>query len=268
MAKIIDTHCHLSSRDFDEEEVKKITSQANMLGIKYLFDVGYNLDNIHRLLVTIMQNKNVYGLIGIHPQDANQVDQKSLAFIKEQVLLNEKVIGIGEIGLDYYNSDFDRKTQIKAFRAQAQLAKELDVPISVHIRDHKNKEDAYQDCYQILKTIKTTKAIMHCFCGSVEYAKKFVKLGFFISISGIITFKNGDNVVELVKKIDLEHLFLETDSPFLAPSPYRGKKNSPLWIKYVIKKIALIKKLNENVVINQTFYNVIKLFPLLKTKKS
>jgi len=268
MAKIIDTHCHLSSRDFDEEDVLKITKQANELGIKYLFDVGYNIANIKRLLITIMQNPNVYGLIGIHPQDANEINATSLAFIKEQVELNSKIIGIGEIGLDYYNSNVNRQIQINAFRAQVAIAKELNVPISVHLRDQKNKNDAYEDCYNILKEQKTTKAIMHCFCGSFEYALKFIKLGFYISISGIVTFKNGENIVELVNKIDLENLVIETDSPFLAPNPYRGKKNTPLLIKYVIKKIALIKKLNENEVINQTFYNVMKLFPELKSKKN
>ena len=167
---------------------------------------------------------------------------------------NNKIVGIGEIGLDYYHNKENKEEQIKLFSQQIDLAEKYNLPIIVHTRD------SIQDCFNILKS-KNSKGIIHCFSGSLEMAKEFIKLGYYLGIGGVITFKNS-KLYKVIEQIDLSYIVLETDSPFLSPEPYRGTKNTPSNIIFVAQKIAEIKQLNIDEVIRITTNNARKIFDI------
>ena len=172
----------------------------------------------------------------------------------ENIIISNKVYGIGEIGLDYYHNNENRTEQKELFSDQIDLANKYNLPIVVHTRD------SIQDCFDILKT-KKIKGIIHCYSGSVEMAKEFIKLGFFLGIGGVLTFKNS-NLYKVIESIDLESIVLETDSPFLSPEPHRGTKNIPSNVYYVAKRISEIKHISIEEVINTTSNNVRKIFDI------
>ena len=260
MALIIDSHCHLSSSDYNEEEIATIIDEAKLSGVKYFFDVGYSITSSERISHNILSYENTYGIIGIHPDEVNDVSNLDLKQIQTLASENNKIIGIGEIGLDYYHSYGNKNDQKKMFISQLKIAKKLKLPVSIHVRDEKNVYGAYDDCLDILKKQNITKGVMHCHSGTYQLAHKFIELGFYISISGIVTFKNAKTVQEVVKKISIENLLVETDAPYLSPEPYRGNKNLPKYIIYTIKKIASIKSLPTQVVIKELYNNTVKLF--------
>ncbi len=260
MGLIIDAHCHISSNDYDKEEIDNIVKDAKISGIKYLFDSGFNLKSSKEIMISCLEYPEIYGVIGIHPEYANIYTKQAINEIKSLAEHNPKIIGIGEIGLDYYDDNFDKTNQKKLFTLQLLMAKTLDLPVILHIRDKVGKYNAYDDCLTILKKLNITKGLMHCFSGTYNYALKFIELGFYISISGIVTFKNSNITKELVKKISLDKILVETDAPFLTPVPYRGHTNFSKYIIYTIKAIAKIKNLPTQEVVNHAYNNAIKLF--------
>lgn len=245
---LIDTHCHLEKKEYDDldEVVQKMDG--------YMIASGYNDETNLEVIELVNKYDKVYGVIGIHPEEVNNVTSNSFKIIEDNIN-NPKIVGIGEIGLDYYYVKDNKEKQKELFKRQIQIAEKHHKPIVVHSRD------AAQDTYEMLKDINV-KCDIHCFSYSLEMAKEFIKLGFKLGIGGVLTFKNSKNLNQVVSEIDIKKLLLETDSPYLTPEPFRGQKNEPTNVKLVAKKISEIKNLPLEEVINILNENAIKQFDL------
>lgn len=254
--KYVDSHAHLDDDRFNDDRNELINSLKNN-GIDLVLNPGADLKSSKNAVNIANKYKNIYAAVGCHPHDSKFMTYETIEIFKEYTK-NEKVVGIGEIGLDYYYDNSDREVQKKWFREQIKLAKEVDLPYIVHDRD------AHEDVYRIIKEehYDGTRGIIHCFSSSVEMAKEFIKLGFMISLGGPVTFKKAKTPKLVAKEIPLEYLLIETDSPYLTPVPYRGKRNEPSYVKYVAEEIAMIKNLPVEVVAEQTKENFKKLFKL------
>ncbi|RBP39892.1 TatD family hydrolase [Garciella nitratireducens] len=250
-----DSHAHLEDSQFDKDRQELIT-KAKKEGVEWIVDPGSDLPS-SKAAVTLAQNHDfIYAAVGIHPQEAWDITQDTYNAL-EQLTQNPKVVAIGEIGLDYhYQENPPREVQIEVFEQQIQMASRLKLPIIVHNRE------AHGDTFEILKKNfnQNSGGVMHSYSGSVEMAKKFIELGLYLSISGPVTFKNAKKNVEVVREIPLEYLLIETDSPYLTPVPFRGKKNHPSMVKYVAQKIADIKNISVEQVAKITKENAMKLF--------
>lgn len=245
---IIDTHCHLSKKDYNnlDEVIKNIDGIIIISGCD---------DETNREVIEIVNKyETVYGTLGIHPEEIDKLTDNSFEFI-ERNLNNPKIVAIGEIGLDYYWNKENKQEQQKVFRKQLEIAKKYNIPVVVHSRD------AIEDTYNILKDYKL-KGDIHCFGSSLEMANKFIKLGYKIGIGGVLTFKNSLKLKEVIKNISLDSILLETDSPYLSPEPFRGKKNEPKNVEYVAKKIAELKNISFEEVVDITTSNAKSLFDL------
>lgn len=255
---ITDSHCHL---DYPKlyDQLDDIVKRAEYNQVKYLLTICTTLKSFERIKLIITKYKNIYGTFGIHPHESakyRQVDSKFILNIKNK---HNKIIGIGETGLDFYYNYSEKEIQKKSFIEHISAASQLNIPIIVHSRN------AEVDTYEILKSESKNsnlKVLIHCFTGSRDFAKKLIDLNFYISVSGIITFKKSIELADTVSSIPMENLLVETDSPYLAPLPYRGKDNEPSYIIHTVEKLSQIKKLpNESIVINTT-NNFMKLFNL------
>ena len=255
---ITDSHCHL---DYPKlyDQLDDIVKRAEYNQVKYLLTICTTLKSFERIKLIIMKYKDIYGTFGIHPHESEkytQVDSKFILNIKNK---HNKIIGIGETGLDFYYNYSEKEIQKKSFIEHISAASQLNIPIIVHSRN------AEIDTYEILKSESKNsnlKVLIHCFTGSRDFAKKLIDLNFYISVSGIITFKKSIELADTVSSIPMENLLVETDSPYLAPLPYRGKDNEPSYIIHTVEKLSQIKKLpNESIVINTT-NNFMKLFNL------
>ena len=248
----IDSHCHLSKEYY--EDIDKIINNAQNNQVNTLIISGCDKKGIIEGLEIIDKYPNIYMTIGFHPSEVDITTDEDLIWLEEIVKQNKKIIGIGEIGLDYYWVKDNKEQQRTLFKKQLDLAKKLNLPIVIHSRE------ATQETYDILKQYHL-KGIIHCYSGSLEMAKEYIKLGYKIGIGGVVTFKNT-NLVDVVKEIDLKDITLETDSPYLAPTPYRGKQNSPEYIPIIAEKIAEIKNITIEEVGTETTTNLLKLFEL------
>ena len=248
---MIDTHCHLDIKDYENlEEVIK-----NMKG-NYMIASGYNLESNKHVIELINKYDNIFGTIGLHPSDVTDNYNLDLAFIEENIN-NPKIVGIGEIGLDYYWEKDKKELQKEAFIKQIKLAKKYNKTIVIHSRE------AIMDTYNILEEyLGDNKAVLHCYSSNIDMAKRFKKFNIKFGIGGVLTFKNSAKLKEVVKELDLTDLLLETDSPYLTPEPYRGKKNQPCYVKYVVDEIAKIKDLETEKVLEITTQNAISQFDL------
>ena len=255
---ITDSHCHL---DYPKlyDQLDDIVKRAEYNQVKYLLTICTTLKSFERIKLIITKYKNIYGTFGIHPHESakyKQVDSKFILNIKNK---HNKIIGIGETGLDFYYNYSEKEIQKKSFIEHISAASQLNIPIIVHSRN------AEVDTYEILKSESKNsnlKVLIHCFTGSRDFAKKLIDLNFYISVSGIITFKKSIELADTVSSIPMENLLVETDSPYLAPLPYRGKDNEPSYIIHTVEKLSQIKKLpKESIVINTT-NNFMKLFNL------
>ena len=197
----------------------------------------------------------IYAAVGVHPSDTEELNEEKMAWLKE-VSKKEKVVAIGEIGLDYYWPEPDREIQKKWFIRQMELAQEVNLPVIIHSRD------AAQDTIEILKQFPAN-GVIHCYSYTKESAKEFLKMGYYFGIGGVLTFKNAKKLKEAVMEIPMDRILLETDSPYLAPEPNRGKRNSSLNIPYVVKELAQLKGITEEEVINITTENTKRLFHLV-----
>lgn len=245
---LIDTHCHLSKNDYDNIE----SVVENMDGIMIIS--GCNDETNLEVIKYVNAYDNVYGTLGIHPENINDITQNSFKIIEENIN-NKKIVGIGEIGLDYYWVKDNKELQKQLLKKQLDIASKYNKSVVIHTRD------SIQDTYDILKDYKL-KGTIHCFNSSIEMAYKFIKLGYKIGVGGVVTFKNSKKLVELVKNLEIENILLETDSPYLTPEPYRGKKNEPKNVYYVAKKISEIKNIDLKDVVDITMNNAIKQFDL------
>ena len=248
----IDSHCHLSKEYY--EDIDKIINNAQNNQVNTLIISGCDKKGIIEGLEIIDKYPNIYMTIGFHPSEVDITTDEDLIWLEEIVKQNKKIIGIGEIGLDYYWVKDNKEQQRTLFKKQLDLATKLNLPIVIHSRE------ATQETYDILKQYHL-KGIIHCYSGSLEMAKEYIKLGYKIGIGGVVTFKNT-NLVDVVKEIDLKDITLETDSPYLAPTPYRGKQNSPEYIPIIAEKIAEIKNITIEEVGTETTTNLLKLFEL------
>ena len=280
---LIDTHAHVQFSGFKDEadEVMQRALDADMVVV----NVGSQIDTSREAVKMLEKySQRVYAVVGLHPEHTYQhrVDEEESHFrtreehfnYEEYKVLaeNSKVVGIGECGLDYFRfeegSDVDKikEQQRQAFEQQIKLALELDKALVVHCRPSKGTIDAYEDVIEIISKVKSQNANLrfeiHCFTGTLEVAQKFVALGGLLGLNGIITFDKTGNSEAVVKNISLDNIILETDCPYLAPAPFRGKRNEPLYIKYVAEKIAEWKNVSVTEVETQTTLNATELFKL------
>jgi len=278
---LIDTHCHLNFKDY-KDDYQIILNQALMDNI-WVINVGTQIDTSKRA-IAIAENydKGVYAIIGLHPihlhsQEVEELEQNldfhsrgekfDIAAYKE-LAKSEKVVGIGEMGIDYFHipAHIDlaqvKQEQKVVFCQGLDMARELNLPVTVHTRPSQGTVDAYDDVLEVIKESGYNRCVIHCFGGSLEQAKKFIDLGCLISVTGIVTFKNAKDLHQIVTEIPLEKIMIETDAPYLTPEPYRGQRNNPVYVKYVVEKIAALRGLSVIDVANITtatakeFFNI------------
>ena len=246
---VIDTHCHILSEEYDNIDEIIEEMKDNILVVS-----GYNDKTNHEVLQIIHKYPNVYGTIGIHPSEISDIKDEFFAFIEANIT-DPKIVGIGEIGLDYHFDRSNMEQQKLVFQKQLDIASKYHKTVVIHSRD------AIEDTYNILKKY-SVKSIIHCFSSSYEMALKFISMGSMLGIGGVLTFKNGEKLKEIVKKIDISHLVLETDSPYLTPEPYRGKKNKQIYTLLVAKKISELKNISLESVLKETTNNACAQFDL------
>ena len=253
---IFDTHAHYDDEAFDSDR-EELLGKLPEAGIGRVVNIAASSESIDECLDLAHRFPHVYCALGIHPEHCADMNEELLEDIRLK-LGDEKAVAVGEIGLDYYWPEPDREIQKHWFARQLQLAAEVDMPVVIHSRE------AAADTMRIMKEnhAERTGGVVHCYSYSAELAKEFVKMGFYIGIGGVLTFKNARKLVEVAGEIPLEHLLLETDCPYLAPVPYRGKRNSSLYLPYVVTKLAEIKGIPEEEVIRVTEQNAERMYRL------
>ena len=253
---LIDTHVHLNADQYDDD-LQEVIDRALSEGIDRMFVVGFDTKTIERTMKLIDQYDFIYGIIGWHPVDAIDCTDERLEWI-ESLSKHPKIIGIGEMGLDYHWDKAPKDIQKDVFRKQIALAKRVQLPIIIHNRE------ATQDCVDILKEENASEVggIMHSFSGSNEIADEILKMNFYVSLGGPVTFKNAKQPKEVAKHVPLDRLLVETDAPFLSPHPYRGKRNEPARVKLVAEQIAELRGLTYEEVCEATTENAERLFKL------
>ena len=253
---LVDSHAHLEMPEF-KKDLEEVIQRAKESGVEYIFTVGTEKKDWKRALEIAHSHPKIYAILGVHPHNAREIDDRTYPILKE-LCRNEKVRAYGEIGLDFFRNLSPREIQIKRFREQIALARELHLPIVVHDRE------AHQETLEILKSEKaeTYGGIIHCFSGDYRMAKECLDMGFYISVPGTITFKNAEEFHEIVKKLPLESLLVETDAPFLSPVPFRGKRNEPSFVRYTAQRIADLKKVPFEKVAEVTTANALSVFKL------
>ncbi|MHC5227166.1 TatD family hydrolase [Enterococcus sp. LJL99] len=253
---IFDSHTHLNAEQFNED-IPETIQHAKELGVTEMAVVGFDQQTIRKSLELSQQYPEIQSIIGWHPTEAGSYTASVEKQLQEQLTL-PKVVALGEIGLDYYWMEDPKEVQDRVFRRQIAIAKEMNLPISIHTRD------AIEDTYKILKDedIRDIGGIMHSFSGDSEWMERFLDLGMHISLSGVVTFKKALEVQDVAKQVPLESLLVETDAPYLAPVPYRGKRNEPGYTRYVVEKIAELREVPFEDIAKQTTKNAHRLFRL------
>ena len=251
---MIDSHCHLDHEPLFTN-LENVLNRSKEIGLKKILTISTSIKSFENILNIIELDDMIYGSIGIHPHEVKN-DNVDSNYLVDNSKKNKKIIGVGETGLDFYYENSSKNDQILSFEKHIEAAISLNFPIIVHSRN------AEKETFDVLNNFKgnNPKILMHCFTGSKEFAKKMIDLNAFFSASGIITFKNSCDLQETFKFIDNERLLIETDSPFLAPIPMRGKKNEPSFIKYTLQKLAEIKSLEFSELEKITNDNFNKLF--------
>lgn len=250
--KIFDSHAHYDDESFngDRQEIFKQIKESGVVGV---LNCGSTLYGARTSLRLAEENDFIYAAVGIHPECANEFTPEAKDDIKEMAK-NKKVKAIGEIGLDYYwKENPPKEVQIKVFREQMALAEELNLPVVIHDRD------AHKDTLEVIKDFPKVAGVIHCFSGSLEFAQECIKLGYFIGFTGVVTFKNAKKLIEVAKEIPLDKILVETDCPYMAPEPNRGKRNQSNYIEYIIDKISEIRgidstELNEQLLKNTSTF--------------
>lgn len=248
---LIDTHAHINMLENPQLGI----DEARQAGVKEIILPSASEEDFEKILKICDENKDTYALLGVHPEDCEKFSDETAKKIIE-LSKHKKVVGIGEIGLDYYYTKENKEIQKRCFVTQLEIAKMLNLPIVVHDRD------AHLDTIEILKSMDAKNVLLHCFSGSVEFMRECTKLGYKIALGGVVTFKNAKVAKEVAKEIDLKDLMLETDCPFLTPHPFRGQENSPKYIGLVAKEIANIKDIPYDSVVLQTSINAREFFNL------
>ena len=258
---LFDTHTHLNAEEFDEE-IPETLQRAKEHDVSRMAVVGFDLLTIEKTLALSKKYPEVFSIIGWHPTESYLYTEKIEEQLYQQLQL-PKVVAMGEMGLDYHWDTSPKQKQQDVFRRQLQLSKELNLPVSIHMRD------AIEDTYQILKEehVEDIGGIMHSFSGDTQWMERFLDLGMHISLSGVVTFKNAQEPKDVAKFVPFDKLLIETDAPYLAPVPYRGKRNEPAYVKYVAEKVAELRSCSYEEVAVQTMNNANRLFRLNEWKK-
>ncbi|MCR5203080.1 MAG: TatD family hydrolase [Lachnospiraceae bacterium] len=264
--KIFETHAHYEDEAFDEDRRELIMSLPEN-GISYVVNVGSSVETSKECIRLASRFEHVYAAVGIHPEHAEQ-GMSAISLDKINTFLKEdKCVALGEIGLDYHYEDTDevKNMQYHSFTRQMDMALSADKPIIVHSRDAaKDTMDYIREFYGDFKSKNPDKkaGVVHCYSGSAEDAVKYIDMGFYIGVGGVVTFKNSKKLKKVVEEISLEDIVIETDAPYMAPTPFRGKRNSSLYLPYVIEKIAAIKGVEPSEVAEITFNNGKRLYRL------
>lgn len=248
----IDTHCHLSKKYYND--INKIVEDNKKFLIDKIIISGCERDELKETLQLVNNYNTIYATIGYHPDQAEIIMEEDIIKLENLIKNSKKVIGIGEIGLDYHYDNINKKKQRKIFELQLKIAEKLSLPVVIHSRD------ATLDTIEILKKYKV-KGIIHCFSGSLETAKIYIEMGFKLGIGGVLTFKNSQ-LYKVIEKISLDNIVLETDSPYLTPEPYRGKTNSSKYIPVIAERLSQIKCISISEVAKITSKNCYDLFDL------
>lgn len=251
---IFESHAHYDDEKFDEDRDSLLSSMPKN-GIEYIVNVGANLATTKRTIELTEKYPFIYGAVGVHPSDTAELNEENFAWLKKQCAL-QKVVAVGEIGLDYYWDEPERDIQKKWFRRQLALASEEKLPVIIHSRE------AAKDTLEIMKEMECEKigGVVHCFSYSKEIAREVLEMGFYLGIGGVVTFQNAKAIKEVVAYAPLDRILLETDSPYLAPTPHRGKRNTSLYIPLIAEEIARIKEIEYEEVISVTNNNAKEMF--------
>ena len=257
MTNIVDSHCHLDFKDF-KDDLDLVIKKACDANVKHMLSISVNLEDFNNVYKVANSYDNIYCTTGIHPNNVPENKNNELLFEKLSLNLNKKkVIGVGETGLDFYRNEENRINQIEYFNTHLEVSGLFNYPTIVHTR---NAEKDTINCIEKAVKKHSTKGLIHCFTSTMELAKKVLDKGFYISFSGIITFKKVDDLIDVVKYVPLDRILVETDAPFLAPMPFRGKRNEPSFVTHTLKKIAEIKKKNVEDMAQITTDNFFNLF--------
>ena len=250
---LFDTHAHLDDEAFDKDREELLAGLAQK-GVGLVMNPGCSLQSSRNASAMAQKTPWLYAAVGSHPDAADEVCDSVLEEYRKLCKLNSKIKAIGEIGLDYHYEDIPRELQQKAFRSQMALAQELDLPVIVHERD------AHEDGMTIIKEFPTVKGVFHCYSGSAEMAKQLVELGWYIGFTGVLTFKNARKAVETAASIPLERIVLETDCPYMAPEPFRGRRNDPGYLHRMAEKLAEIRGISVEEAVRATTENGKRLY--------
>lgn len=251
---IFDSHAHYDDKAFDEDREALLASLPEK-GVSPVVNVGASLQGVRDTVALTEKYPYIYGAVGVHPDHLEDLTEEDMDWLKE-LSAREKIVAVGEIGLDYYWDISPRDIQKKWFVRQLQLAKETNLPVIIHSRE------AAKDTFDIMKAehAGTTGGVIHCYSGSREMAKDYLDMGYYIGIGGVVTFKNARVMKEVAEYVPLDRILVETDCPYLAPVPYRGKRNCSLYLTYVIEKIAELKGLDSETVEQTVWENAMRMY--------
>ena len=233
---LFDTHAHMDDRAFDEDRAQLLEDLPKQ-GLALVMNPGCSLESSRNVVKISQEYDYIYGAVGSHPDVADEVNESVIKEYRMLCKLNPKIKAIGEIGLDYHYEDIPREIQLKAFRMQMELARELGLPVIVHERD------AHEDGMAVIREFPEVTGVFHCYSGSAEMARQLVALGWYIGFTGVLTFKNARKAVEVASAIPLDRIVLETDCPYMAPEPFRGKRNDPGKLYRMAERLAQIRGL-------------------------
>ncbi|MBQ9984267.1 MAG: TatD family hydrolase [Lachnospiraceae bacterium] len=256
--RIFETHAHYDDDAFDDDR-DSLLQQMHKKGIDYIVNIGCSMDNSRHIVKMIQQYDFLYGTVGVHPSDIQGLTNADMQEL-EELSKREKILAIGEIGLDYHYDNVVKENQAKWFLAQLEIAKRRNLPVVIHSRD------AAKDTLDIMKEHHNgvTPGIIHCFSYGVEMAREYLNMGYHIGVGGVVTFKNAKKLKEVVEYTPLNRIVLETDAPYLAPTPYRGKRNCSLYLTHVAEEIAAIKNVSIEEVCAATYENAMKIYNVEK----
>ena len=234
---LFDTHAHMDDRAFDEDREELLAGFAQK-GVALVMNPGCSLESSRNAVALAEKYSFVYAAVGSHPDVADEVDDRVLEEYRKLCKLSGKVKAIGEIGIDYHYEDIPRQLQLKAFRMQMELAREVGLPVIVHERE------AHEDGMAVVREFPDVTGVFHCYSGSAEMARQLVDKGWYIGFTGVLTFKNARKAIETAQAIPIDRIVLETDCPYMAPVPHRGKRNDPGYLGYMAEKLAEIRGLS------------------------
>lgn len=253
---IFESHAHYDDEAFDADR-EELLGSMQKAGIYRIVNVGASLRGVKDTVELMEKYPFLYGAVGIHPDEVGELNEERLEWLRSLCAL-EKTVAVGEIGLDYYWDKMPRQTQKEWFVRQLALAKEVDLPVIIHSRE------AAKDTFEIMKSehAHTTGGVIHCFSNSKEMARDYLDLGYYIGIGGVVTFKNARVMKEVAAYVPLNRILVETDCPYLAPTPFRGKRNSSLYLPYIIEEIARLKGISAQEVEEATYQNAMRMYRL------